>query len=150
MDVRYALLRKQPPFIFSQEWCRKNSWAVLTLVCNPKNLVEHDEIRYIQFQRALLEKLIDSWFLGSLWIDVYTNCILTFVAFWGIWLCRLTYFGSNVLKWPFFLTHSTWCPLQEITILEATAEVKIRYTDHLVDGLWWLQAVCTSHSKRMK
>ena len=53
--------------------------------------------------------------------------------FW-IWQSSLTYFGSNVLKWPFFLTPSTQYPVQEITNLEATAEVKIRYTDHLADG----------------
>ena len=73
---------------------------------------------------------------------------MTFVAIWGIWLCRLKYFGCNVLK-HHVLTHSTQYPVQEITNVEATAEVKIRYTDSLADGLWWLQVVCTRPSKRL-
>ena len=108
------------------------------LISIPTNFFE-------EIQEFLILRFPLNWCLHKLY--------LTFVAFWGILLCRLTYFGSNVLKWPFFLTHSTQYPVQEITNLEATAEVKIWYTDHLADGPWWLQAVCTSPSKwlvRMK
>ena len=81
--------------------------------------------------------------------------MFTQIVFWLLLLFEgygeVTWHTLDLMYWNghFFLTHSTQYPVQEITNLEATAGVKIRYTDHLADGPWWLQAVCTCPSKRL-
>ena len=79
--------------------------------------------------------------------------MFTQIVFWLLLLFEgygeVAWHTLDLMYWNghIFLTPSTQYPVQEITNLEATAEVKIRYTDHLADGPWWLQAVCTCPSK---
>ena len=108
-------------------------------------------MRYVRFNSN--EPFWRNWLILD--FEVPSELMFTQIVFWLLLLFEgygeVAWHTLDLMYWNghFFLTHSTQYPVQEITNLEATAEVKIRYTDHLADGPWWLQAVCTCPSKRL-
>ena len=108
-------------------------------------------MRFVRFNSN--EPFWRNWLILD--FEVPSELMFTQIVFWLLLLFEgygfVGWHTLDLMYWNghFFLTHSTQYPVQEITNLEATAEVKIRYTDHLADGPWWLQAVCTSPSKRL-
>ena len=88
-------------------------------------------MRYVRFNSN--EPFWRNWLILD--FEVPSELMFTQIVFWLLLLFVGYGFVAlhtlNLMYWNghFFLTHSTQYPVQEITNLEATAEVKIRYTD---------------------